>query len=132
MVASTILGADGSPAITGGAPRRIPVIGGPLDGTMQVRLTDQPKMAVLVHSTESGGAVPKSSAEPPLWLAHEYRDSTWRFVGWMDGTKRIVAVDGSEAYDAICVDRKNLVDGIRNMTGALKTTSKPVEFEGMP
>ena len=124
MVASTILGADGSPAITGGAPRRIPVIGGPLDGTMQVRLTDQPKMAVLVHSTESG--------DPPLWLAHEYRDSTWRFIGWMDGTKRIVAVDGSEAYDAICVDRKNLVDGIRGMTGALKTTSKPVEFEGMP
>jgi len=124
MVASTILGADGSPAITGGAPRRIPVIGGPLDGTMQVRLTDQPKMAVLVHSTEFG--------DPPLWLAHEYRDSTWRFVGWMDGTKRIVAVDGSEAYDAICVDRKNLVDGIRGMTGALKTTSKPVEFEGMP
>lgn len=123
MVASTILGADGSPAITGGAPRRIPVIGGPLDGTMQVRLTDWPKMAVIVHSTESG--------DPPLWLAHEYRDSTWRFVGWIDGTKRIVAVEGSEAYEAICTDRKNLLDSIRNMTGSLKKALTPVEFEGM-
>lgn len=115
---------DGKPFITGGAPRRIPVVGGPLDGVKLPRKTEQPKMAVEVHAT--------TEADPPLWLAHEYRDGAWRFIGWMDGTKRIVAVEGSAEYEAICADRADQLDSIRSMATEIKHTAKPVKFEGQP
>lgn len=123
MVAPTILGADGRPVVTGGEPRRIPVLGGPLDGTRMLRGTGRPSMAVHVPPTGEG--------EPDLWLGHTYMDGKWRFVGWMDGTKRVIAAEGSDEYEAINRDRAAQIQRVRGLAGETRQTATPVEFEGM-
>jgi len=126
MVASTrILGADGSPAISGGEPRRIPVVGGPLHGEKVVRKTEQPLMGIQVMPMDGSG-------DPIVSMLFEYRDTSWRFLGWGDQLGRMIAKDGTAECAMINADKAADIDSIRSMCGSEKTTSTPVQFEGMP
>ena len=119
-MASKIIIPDERPVFTGGAPRRIPVVGGPLDG-LKLPHSDSGRahMAVVVEPTEP--------TDPPLWLKYRYQDGSWRFIGWMDGNKRALSAG---MFGAIEEDRKDQLDRIRSLASDTKQSTDPVEFEG--